>query len=121
MSMKDNLSLFNEMSATGFERLNNLGELNLKVWEKLADRQMDAINLVVDQGVRQMQLATEVKGYNDLVKGQVDLVRETSERLVTESKTNLQLAGEVRDDYRAWVQEGVSEFNAGVRKTSTLA
>jgi hypothetical protein len=38
-----------------------------------------------------------------------------------ESKNNLQIAGQVRDDYRAWFQDGVSELTAGVRKSTTAA
>ena len=121
MTMKDNLNLYSEMSAKGFERLSSLGDLNLKVWETLAARQMDAFNLMMEQGVRQVRLANESKGYNELVQGQVDLARETSERLVEESKVNLQLAGQVRDDYRAWMQAGVADLTAGMRKTTTTA
>jgi phasin family protein len=121
MTVKENLNLFNEMSVAGFERLNLLGELNLKVWERIANRQLDAVNLLVDQGARQARLATEARGYNEFVKGQVDLARETGERLMEESKNNLQIAGQVRDDYRAWFQDGVSELTAGVRKSTTAA
>jgi len=121
MSVKETVNLFNEMGNKGFERLNALGELNLKVWESLAARQIDALNLLMEQGTRQMKLATESKGYNEYVKGQVELARETGERLMAETKTNLQLAGQVRDDYRAWFQQGVSELSAEMRKTGASA
>ena len=121
MSVKETMNLFNEMGNKGFERLNALGELNLKVWESLAARQLDAVNLLMEQGTRQMKLATESKGYNEYVKGQVEIARETGERLMAETKTNMQLAGQVRDDYRAWVQQGVSDLSAEMRKTAAAA
>lgn len=121
MSTKDTVNLLNEMGNKGFERLNALGELNLKVWESLAARQLDAINLMIEQGMRQMKVATESKGYNEFAKAQADLARETAERLMAETKANLQLAGSMRDDYRAWAQQGVSDLTAEMRKSTTTA
>ena len=121
MSVKETMNLFNEMGNKGFEHLNALGELNLKVWETVAARQVEAFNLVMEQGSRQMKLATESKGYNEYVKGQVELARETGERVMAETKSNLQLAGQVRDDYRAWFQQGVSELTAEMRKAAPSA
>ena len=118
MTMKDNLNTMNEMSNKGFDRLNSWGELNLKVWEKLASRQMEAVNAMMEQGVKQMKLATEAKGYNDFVRGQMEMAKDVSERMMAEAKTNLELAAEVRDDYRAWMQSGVSELTAEMRKTT---
>jgi phasin family protein len=116
MTLKDNLNSVNEMGNKGFDRLNSLGELNLKIWEKLAARQMEAVNMMIDQSVRQMKLATEAKGYNEFLKGQMEMAREAGERMMSEAKTNMELAGEVRDDYRDWMQAGVSELTSEMRK-----
>ncbi|MCU0832968.1 MAG: phasin family protein [Chromatiaceae bacterium] len=121
MSTKDNLNLINEMGTKGFDRMTALGEINLRVWERLATRQLDAMSLMMEQGVRQMKLATESKGYNEYVKGQVELAKELSTRLMDETKTNLQVAGEVRDQYRSWFQQGVSEVTADLRKAAPQA
>lgn len=121
MNAKESVTMINEMSTKGFDRLNALGEINLRAWEKLTARQMDAVNAMVEQGIRQMKLATESKGYNEYMKGQVELAKELSGRMMAETKANMQLAGEVRDQYRAWVEEGVSELNAGMRKNAPSA
>jgi hypothetical protein len=109
MTVKDNVNAVNELSNKGFERMSALGELNLKVAEKLAARQLDAMNLFMEQGVRMMTLATEAKGYSDYYKGQVDMAKEMAERLMTESKTNMQVAGELRDEYRGWFDAAMAE------------
>lgn len=102
MNAKDNMSAVNEITNKGIERMTSLGELNLKVVEKMAARQMDAMNLFMEQGVRMMRLAGEAKGYGDFYKGQIDMAKEMTERMMTESKSNMQFAAEVRDDYRTW-------------------
>jgi len=121
MTVKDNLNAINEMGNKGYERMNTLAELNLRTWETLAARQMDAINLFMEQGLRQMKLATESKGYNDFLKGEMELAKEMSARMMEESKANMKLAGQVRDDYRNWFQQGVSELNAEMRKAAPTA
>ena len=121
MSVKDNLNAMNEMGTKGYERLNALGEINLRTWEALAARQMDAMNLLMEQGMRQMKLATESKGYSEFLKGGVELAKEMSTRMMEESKTNMQLAGQVRDEYRNWFQQGVAEVSAEIRKAAPTA
>jgi len=116
MTTKDTLNVINEMSDKNAERLNALGELNLRTWERLAARQMEAMNLLTEQSVRQMKLATESKGYSEFVKGQVELAKELSARMMEETKANMKIAGEIRDDYRAWGQQGMSELSAEMRK-----
>jgi hypothetical protein len=109
MTVKDNVNAVNELSNKGFERMSALGELNLKAAEKLAARQLDAMNLFMEQGMRMMTMATEAKGYGDYYKIQVDMAKEMAERLMTESKTNMQVAGELRDEYRGWLDGAMAE------------
>jgi phasin family protein len=121
MTTKDTVNLMNDMGNKGFERLNALGELNLRIWEKLVTRQMDAVSFAMEQGIRQVKLATESKGYTEYVKGQVELTKETSERAMEEAKANLKVAGEVQEDYRAWMQKGMSDLSADLRKSTAPA
>lgn len=113
MSNQDVLNTYNDLGNQNVERLNALGELNLKIAEKMVSRQMDAMNLFMAQGVRMMKLATESKGYSELYKGQVEIAKEMSEQVMTESKTNVALAGEIRDEYRGWFDSAMSDLKEG--------
>jgi hypothetical protein len=115
-TVNETMNTVNEMTNKGLERLTSLGELNLRTFERLAARQMDAVNLFVEHGVRVMKLTTESKGYNEYLKGQVEATKELSERLMSESKSNVTLAGEVRDDYRHWFEKNMAEVSADLRK-----
>jgi hypothetical protein len=77
---------------------------------------MDAVNMMMEHGIRVMKLTTESKGYNEFFKGQVEAAKDLSERMMTESKTNLALAGEVRDDYRAWFEKNMAEVTTELKK-----
>jgi len=121
MTANETLNTVNEMSNTGLERMTSLGELNLRLFERLAARQMDAANLFMEHGIRVMKVATESKGYNDFIKGQMEAAKELSERLITEAKTNMALAGEVRDDYRHWLEKNLAEVSSDLRKTAATS
>jgi phasin family protein len=121
MTTKETVNLMNDMGNKGFERLNTLGELNLRTWENLVTRQMDTVSFAMEQGIRQVKLATESKGYTDYMKGQVELAKETSERAMEEAKASLKVAGEVQEDYRAWMQKGMSDLSADLRKGASPA
>jgi hypothetical protein len=121
MNVKENFGAVNEMGKKGFERLSSLGDLNLQVWDKLAARHMESLSRMLEQSGRQLKFVSDAKGYDELIKGQVELAKEAGDHLMSESKANLELAGEVRDDYRAWLQSGVSELTAEMRKAGMSA
>ncbi|NKN33904.1 phasin family protein [Marichromatium bheemlicum] len=116
MSTNDTLKTFNDMTTKGLERASSLGELNLSVFERLANRQMDALGLYLDHSMRLMTLATESKGYNEFFKGQVEATKTLTERMMDESKATMQVLGETRDEYRAWLEKNMAEISADVRK-----
>jgi phasin family protein len=113
MSAQDMMNTYKDLTDQNVERLNALGELHLKVAEKMVSRQMDAMNLLMEQGVRMLKVASEAKGYSELYKGQVEMAQELSEQLMAESKTNMALAGEIRDDYRGWLDTAMADLKEG--------
>jgi hypothetical protein len=117
MNTTDSLKTANEWTNKNVERMTSLGELNVRIFEKLAARQMDAVNLYMDHSMRLMKLATESKGYNDFFKGQVEATKELSERVMAEGKAAMQIAGEARDDYRVWVEKNLSDVSEDLRKS----
>jgi hypothetical protein len=113
MSTQDSIKTYTDLTNQNVERMNALGELNMKVAEKMTARQMDLLNLFMEQGVRMMKLATEAKGYSELYKGQVEMATDVGQKLMAESKHNMALAGEIRDDYRGWFDAAMTDLKAG--------
>ncbi len=118
MNAKDNLDAVKEMGSKGMENLNKIAELNMKVVEKISARQMEALNFMMGQSKRQLELASAAKGYSEFIKGQVELAKETSERMLEESKANMQIANEVSEQYRTFAQQGMSELSEEVKKAA---
>ncbi len=112
-TVNENMKTLNELTNNSVERMTALGELNMKVAERMATRQMDLFGRWMEQGTKLMRIATEARGYSDLYKAQVDMSKEASEQMMAESKTNLELASETRDEYRAWFESTVADMRKG--------
>lgn len=110
MNLNENMKTLNELTNNSVERMTALGELNMKVAERMATRQMDLLGRWMEQGTKMMRVATEARGYSDLYKAQVDMTKEASEQMLAESKTNLELATETRDEYRGWCETTMAEM-----------
>jgi phasin family protein len=120
-SAKESIEMMNDLGTKGYEAAQSLGEINLRTMERLLARQMDALNLLMDSGLRQVKMVTDAKGPNDLVKEQINLVRELSERFLAEGRENVKLATDTRNEYRAWFEQGVQVINEKVVKLRPAA
>ena len=118
MAIKDKLSAINQMGGKNFDQVNALNELNMRTWEKLASRQLDVMNLFMEQGLRRMKLASESGDYADFLKGEMELAKEMGTRLMEETKANMELASQLRDEYRDWFQSGLAEISPSAKKAA---
>lgn len=121
MSTSDTLKAINDLTNKSIERTASLTELNFRIWDKLANRQVEAMAPYFDHAMRVAKLATEAKGYNEFVKGQVEASKELSERVVADGKSALQAFSEVRDEYRDWAEKSVADVSADLRKNVAIA
>lgn len=121
MNATESFNAVKDITAKGMDRVSSLGQLNLRIFERLAARQVDAMNLAVEQGIRLTQITTEAKDINEFFKVQAEAVKDFNEVLVSESKVNLQLAGQTRDDYRVWFEKSLSDISADFRKAVPAA
>jgi hypothetical protein len=121
MNAQVNLDMINEMGTKGFESMRELGEINLRNWERMVARQMASVSLMMETGLRQAKAASEVKGYNELAKIQVEFAKELGQRMVEETRQNLKLAGDARDEYRVWLEKGMSNVKAKMAQATAKA
>ncbi len=121
MNVNDSVKTASDLTNKGMERVASFAELNMRAWEKMAARQMEAVNLCLEQSTRLMKLATESKDYTDYLKGQAEVVKDITERMMAETKTNMQVVGEVRDDYRNWYEQSLSGMSSDLREAASQA
>jgi Phasin protein len=120
-STREGIEMMNELGDKGYEAAQSLGEIHLRAIERMVGRQLDAMGLLMDSGLRQVKMVTEVKGAGELVKGQIGLAREVGERMLAETRENMRLMGDTRDEYRAWLEKEVRVVSEGLGKQRPAA
>ncbi len=118
MHTTDTLNTVKDLSIKGMERINSLSELNMSLFERMAAQQMDTLKMLMEHGKRTMSLtlATDAKGYNAFLKGQIEAAKDLSEQVMAKSKSSVTLAGQFSEDYRAWYMQNLTEVSADLRK-----
>jgi len=116
MTTTETLNIAKDFSIKGMERLNSLNELNMSLFDRFAAQQMDTLHLLMEHGNRTLTLASDAKGFNSFLKGQFEAAKDLGEQMMARSKSNLTLAGQASEDYRAWYMRNLAEVNADLRK-----
>lgn len=114
----DNMETMKQFGINGFEAARSLGELNLRTWEKLVEKQTETFGLFVDAGIEMVKATGEIKDMKELVNAEMTVAKQFGENLVVKSRETLQLANDARDDYRAWAEQGVEQFTRQAKKSA---
>jgi phasin family protein len=121
MNQTDTTKIVTEIANRNAERMNALAEMNLRAWERMSSRQMDVMGSFMERSMRAMKVAAESKSYTDFVKTQTEMAKELGEHMMEESRNTLKVASEVRDEFRDWYKDGMSEMAADMHKVAPAA
>jgi hypothetical protein len=111
---KANLELIKDFGINGYENIRSLAEINLRTWEKLVEKQMDAFGLFVDAGIDQLSANSSPQDIKGLLENQVALGKALSENIAGKSQEAVDLANQAGNEYRSWLENGINTFNSKV-------
>ena len=115
---KDSVEMMKEAVGEGYDSARQLGELNLRTWNRIVEKQMDVFGLWMDTAAKQIELASTVSDYKAFAGAQVELAREVAETLVEKGRESMQAAGESREEYRSWLEVSVNKATAKWNKAA---
>ena len=118
MKTKETIDAVNEFAGNGYQSLRRLGEINQRAFDRMMDKQVSLMNIWMDAGMQQIKLATEAKGLQDLMTGNLTITKAVAEKLVAENRDSLEMAAETRDELRAWFESGVADVTERVTKVA---
>jgi len=121
MKTKETIDAVNEFAGNGYQSLRRLGEINQRAFDRMVDKQVSLMNIWMDAGMQQIKLATEAKGLQDLMTGNLTITKAVAEKLVAENRDSLEMAAETRDELRAWFESGVADVTERVTKVAQKA
>ena len=117
----DYFKSLNDFSANAMEAAKELGELNSKLMEKTIALQMKAADLMVEGSMKQGQMVQETKEVKDYLSKQASLVEEYANKFVDLAKSNVALAQEAGEEYKAWVEKNMKSVDAAAKTVAKKA
>ncbi|MBZ0099272.1 MAG: phasin family protein [Taibaiella sp.] len=107
-----------QFGINGLEAARTLGELNLRTWERLVEKQTETFGLFVNAGIELVKVTADQKDVKELVNAEMGVAKQFGESLVVKGRETLQVANDARDDYRSWAEQGVEKFTQQVQKSA---
>jgi len=107
MKTKETIDTVNELAGNGYDAMRKLGEINQRAFDRMVDKQFGLMGLWMDAGMAQIKLATEVKGVQELMTGNMAIAKSLTEKLVAENRATMDIATETREELRSWWEAGV--------------
>ena len=117
----DYFKSLNDFSANAMEAAKELGELNSKLMEKTIALQMKAADLMVEGSMKQGQMVQETKEVKDYLSKQASLVEEYANKFVDLAKSNVALAQEAGEEYKAWAEKNMRSVDAAAKTVAKKA
>lgn len=111
---KANLELIKDFGINGYENIRSLAQINLRTWEQLLEKQMNAFGLLVDTGIEQLSITGQSSDPKELYNSQVALGKSLGENLAGAGRETVNLAAQVGNEYRSWLENGIKTFNSKV-------
>jgi len=103
----ENLEVMKEMASDGYESARQLGDINLRTWNNLSEKQIGMFDVWLEAGVRQIELSTAAKDPKEYLGSQVALTRDIGEKLIASGRDAVSNGGDVQGEYRAWYEKSV--------------
>ncbi len=116
--MNQVLDMMNDMSRNAFEAARQLGEINLRTMDRLAEQQLELFSENLERGVTTAKRLTDAKGYKDFVSVQADVVQDLAETTTQQSRKTIAVLTEARNSVNELFQK---EFKEVVEKTAKAA
>lgn len=118
---KENFEMLKEVAGNGYEAARQLGDINLRTWNNLLEKQLDMFGVWVDAGVKQVELTSTAKDYKDYLGSQATLTQELAEKLIAGGREAISTGTEAQGEYRAWYEKSVQSMTDNWNKVGEQA
>jgi len=120
MNLNDVFDLVSKTTDENYDNLRKLTDLNLKVWDQLAAKQMEVMNLCFETGNKQVELTKDAKRADDLYSKQAELARELGEQLIERNQQVMEILNKSRQEYKDWVEAGTAQAKSRMEQVSEV-
>lgn len=113
--------LIKNFGINGYENIRSLAEINLRTWERLVEKQIDAFGLFVDAGIDQLTANGNSQDIKATLENHAALGKRLSENMAVKGRETIDLANQASNEYRRWLENGINTFNSKVSAVASEA
>jgi phasin family protein len=114
----DILKNIETLNKATIESAKRLGEINMRAFEKLTQRNIEATTDYLDGSMQQFKLMGESKDIQATAKEQARLGTELNEKFVEHAKKTAEVLTEVKGELTDWAQDGMNAVGTPLRNAS---
>lgn len=108
----DLIQQWTELNKTAIAAIKELGDINSEAMNRLAERQIEMMNLYMEGGSKQLEVASNAQNVQDVVAAQSRLFTELNEKLMDNARQTTEVLVEVKGKLAAWVEKGMETAKA---------
>ena len=106
----ENLEMMRKMASDGYESAHQLGDINLRTWKYILEKQLDIFDIWLEAGTRQIELSTAAKDPKEYLRSQLALNQDMAEKMMDSLRDAVSTSGEAQGEYRAWYEKSVQSM-----------
>ena len=118
----DILKNIETLNKATIEAAKRLGDINMRTFEKLTQRNIEAAADCLDGSMQQLKVMAESKDMQAAAKEQARLGTELNEKFVAHAKNTAEVLNEVKGELSDWAKDGMNavgtQFDNGSKKVA---
>ena len=104
---------------TSYESLQELGAINAKALQKIAELQFKFASFNIETGIEQSKLLASTSNYKDLLSAESDFAGEYSTKAMDFTRQAATIITESRDEFVNWLEKGISNADITAKAPAT--
>ena len=113
-----NFENMNKLGKSAYEAIKEFYAVNTNIAEQVFEQQLALTSLGVDYFISQLQLASNAKGYKEMINGQTDIVTDFTSKVQGIARNTLDIINESRDEVNTWFEKNAKEAEKGLKEVS---
>lgn len=108
-TMNEFETMAKEMAEESVKSAKKFAGLNMNLWNSVASKQLEMFNILVETGVKQAELMSKAKDYNDYITAQTELSKSLGEKMTAKGQEVVEVINQGKDEYTKMVEEAVTD------------
>ena len=104
---KDVVSGFEQFNKTAMDSVKMVSEINMRLFERMAEEQMAAASDFFEGGMKQVEALTGAKDVQTVIKAQQEYATQVNDKFVAHAKKAAEILTEAKDGYAKLMEEGM--------------